>query len=98
MEPTPGGGFTSVLIDDLNLEVDRSGRIISVWGMCPHTRWKAATLVPSPADEGVLFLIPDRVLLPGVSERIKSDMYLRQTLIGSLAGSESKVSRLQPWR
>jgi hypothetical protein len=32
MEPPPTGAFTSVLVDDLNLEIDADGKVLSVWG------------------------------------------------------------------
>jgi len=49
VEPVQSGGFTSILINDLNLEVDAVGRIISVWGLCPHTRWIEANVSPPDA-------------------------------------------------
>lgn len=76
MLPPLRGGFTSVLIDDLNLEVDDSGRVISVWGMCPHTRWIDATLAPPPAKVGALFVIPERPFSRGVSVQVNSTKYL----------------------
>jgi hypothetical protein len=44
--PAPLSGFTSVLLDDLNLEVDETGKVVSVWGLCPHTRWNDSLLTP----------------------------------------------------
>ena len=32
MEPPPNRNFTSVLVDDLNIELDDTGRVVSVWG------------------------------------------------------------------
>lgn len=76
MAPPPRSSFTSALIDDLNLEVDESGKVISVWGMCPYTRWKERVLQPPVADVGALFAIPDRPFLPGVSVQVNSKKYL----------------------
>lgn len=76
MVPPMKGGFTSVLIDDLNMEVDDSGKVISVWGMCPHTRWMDATLVPPAARVGALFVISKRKLSRGVSVQVNSTRYL----------------------
>jgi hypothetical protein len=56
-----------MLLDDLNLEVDETGRIVSVWGLCPHTRWTDADLCPPKAEHGDLFVLPDRPLQRGVS-------------------------------
>jgi hypothetical protein len=76
MEPPLKGGFTSVLIDDLNLEVDNSGKVLSIWGMCPQTRWQAATLTPPVAKAGALFVVSEHPLSRGVSVRINSAKYL----------------------
>lgn len=46
VSPVPEGGICSVLFDDLNLELNSAGKVISVWGLCPHTRWKRAVLTP----------------------------------------------------
>src|SRR5438552_1910243 len=58
-EPRSIGSFTSVLVDDLNLEIDEVGRILAIWGMCPHTRWMTAPLVPPKAEAGEVFFVPD---------------------------------------
>src|SRR6185312_3647868 len=68
--------FTSILINDLNLEVDEAGRVIAVWGLCPHTRWTETRLIAPPTETGVLFAISDRPLLPGVSVRLDTAKYL----------------------
>lgn len=76
MVPPLKGGFTSVLIDDLNMEVDDSGKVISVWGMCPHTRWVDASLVPPAAKVGALFVSSEGQLLRGVSVQVNGTKYL----------------------
>jgi len=75
MNPTPSGGFTSALLDDLNLELDIEGRVISVWGLCPHTRWKEADLMPPDAEFGELFVVPSVPLKAGVSVPINDKKY-----------------------
>jgi hypothetical protein len=74
--PTPSNGFTSVLLDDLNLEVNEVGKVISVWGMCPHTRWTPAILTPPDAPFGDIFFVPDVPLSRGISLRLNRDGYL----------------------
>ena len=69
-EPAPVAGFTSILVNDLNLEVDDAGRVISVWGVCPHMQWKRASLTPPVADVGEAFVISEAPLKRGVSTRI----------------------------
>jgi hypothetical protein len=45
--PLPVGG-RSIGIGDLQLGVDESGRVVSVWGLCPYPSWKAARLTGPP--------------------------------------------------
>ena len=59
MEPAPSRSFTSVLVDDLNLEIDEAGKVISVWGMCPHTRWVETTLARPEAERGDIVFVLD---------------------------------------
>jgi hypothetical protein len=70
VEPTPEGIFTSILVDDLSLEVNAIGKVISVWGMCPFTRWTEAEAVPPEAGFGDLIFESKEPLKPGVSIRI----------------------------
>lgn len=76
MEPTPVKNFTSILVDDLNMEVDETGRVISIWGLCSHTRWTKAPLTPPSARTGALLVVSDRPLLRGVSVRLNHLKYL----------------------
>ena len=69
-EPPPVAGFTSILVNDLNLEVDDAGRVISVWGVCPHMQWERASLSPPVADVGEAFVISEEPLKRGVSTRM----------------------------
>ena len=69
-EPAPVVGFTSVLVNDLNLEVDDAGRVISVWGICPYTQWKRTSLSVPVSDLGEAFVISEVPLQRGVSTRI----------------------------
>lgn len=70
VEPAPVAGFTSILVNDLNLEVDDAGRVVSVWGACPYTQWKRASLTLPVVHFGEVFIIPDTPLRRGVSVRI----------------------------
>jgi hypothetical protein len=79
-------GFTSVLLDDLNLEVDETGKVVSVWGMCPHTRWEEATLTPPKAAYGELFVLPDEPLQRAVSLRLTPDRKYHPTFVDSKNG------------
>jgi len=74
IEPSRGN-FTSVLFNDLNIEIDRAGCAISVWGLCPYTTWIAAKVSPPDASFGDLFFISDQPLVAGVSLRPDSQRW-----------------------
>jgi hypothetical protein len=66
IEPTVGG-FTSVLVNDISLEVDESGRVVSVWGYCPYVSWITSELNPPVADAGDVIVQPKEPLHKGAS-------------------------------
>lgn len=70
-DPSPMRSFTSILIDDLNIGVTSLGKAISVWGLCPHTRWKEKALQVPPAESGDLF-VTNVDLKDGVSFSVTS--------------------------
>lgn len=76
MEPPPNRNFTSVLVDDLNIELDDTGRVVSVCGVCPYTRWKDATLRPPSAKVGAVSVNSDAPLARGVSVQVNQNKYL----------------------
>jgi len=55
--PKQNAGFTSILLDTLSLEVDATGKVISVWGLCPYTSWKEARLTPPNAQFAEVFFV-----------------------------------------
>jgi hypothetical protein len=75
VEPKSGGGFTSLLLNDLNLEMDEEARIVSVWGYCFHGRWKPRYLLPPPFEKGEVRFDASIELVPGVSIRINKDAW-----------------------
>jgi hypothetical protein len=84
--PAPHSGFTSVLLDDLNLEVDEAGKVVSVWGLCPHTRWKEANLAPPEAAYGELFIMADKPLKRAVSLRLTTGKTYHPTFVDRSRG------------
>jgi hypothetical protein len=67
--------FTSILINDLNLELNERGRVVSVWGLCPYTMWKIVALDPPAAEFGDVFYISESTLRPGVSTRLSRERW-----------------------
>jgi hypothetical protein len=74
--PVPDGSHTSVLFDDLNLELNAAGKVISIWGLCPHTRWKESVLIPPQAEFGEVIFVPDSPLARGISVQLNKEKYL----------------------
>ena len=75
MEPPPNRNFTSVLVDDLNIELDDTGRVVSVWGGA-YTRWKDAPLRRPSAKVGAVSVNSDAPLARGVSVQVNQNKYL----------------------
>lgn len=76
MAPSTQGGFASVLINDLNFEINNSGELISIWGMCPYTTWIESELRPPVSKLGSLLLISDKPFLRGASIRLNKQKQL----------------------
>ena len=68
-EPNPGS-FTSLLVNDVHIEVDEDGCALSVWGLCPHPSWIPHALSPPPARESGLKAKGAAALVPGVGIRL----------------------------
>ncbi|WP_428309891.1 hypothetical protein [Hydrocarboniphaga sp.] len=72
VEPQPERGVTSLLVNDVQIEIDEDGRLIYVWGLCPHESWTAVRLDPPTAKPGRLQYVGGEVV-PGVSKRLNAD-------------------------
>jgi hypothetical protein len=69
VEPHPAGGVASLLVNDVQIEIDADGRLLYVWGLCPHVSWKVASFATPAASPGQLLYIEGKVV-PGVSMRL----------------------------
>lgn len=70
VEPFVGGGFTSIVIDTLQLEIDDEGKILYVWGYCPLIDYKDIATFPKHYKSNSLIAILDKPPIPGVSQSI----------------------------
>lgn len=69
-EPRPMMGFTSLLVNDLNIELNEAGQFVYIWGLCPlHSAIPKDISFPEPQKKN-LFYVADKPLISGVSERI----------------------------
>jgi hypothetical protein len=73
--PRPDGGVASILVNDLQLEVDHTGTVLYAWGLFPHpTTWKQTSAYPeNPSKESLIVEIPSGVI-PGVSCRVNPEI------------------------
>jgi hypothetical protein len=59
--------YSSILVNDLNLEVDERGNLLSVWGLCPHPGWQRGRVCPPSAPHGAVRVRSGAPLYRGIS-------------------------------
>lgn len=66
-------GITSVLVNDLQIEIDEDGRALYFWGLfLPLSKCVASTIQFSTIKRKSIFFVDDSSWLPGISKRINS--------------------------
>lgn len=73
VEPAPIRGFSSFLVNDLSLEVDEEGNLLSVWGLCPHPRWQQGIVQPPKATTGAIRIRANSPLSRGISTSLTGE-------------------------
>lgn len=73
VEPSPSDGYTSFQINTVNVEVNRRGKIVSVWGYCPQVKWIKSKLMTPTAGQGDLYCHDSQLLKHGVSIKLSED-------------------------
>jgi hypothetical protein len=73
IEPLDGTAETSIMINELQLEIDCQGRIIYVWGLCPLIKYKEATEFPYGYKKASLVFVLDKPHVLGRSYRLNED-------------------------
>lgn len=68
--PRPSNAVGSVLVNDLELEVDHGGTVLCVTGLCPHPGWQPTDFPPPLARPGVLRVSSTSDWVPGISKRL----------------------------
>jgi hypothetical protein len=80
-DPRPTTTDTSVLVNTLELRIDRSTKqVVFVEGYCPYHAWKAASLSPPPHRTAALH-IADTWLERGVSVALTPRSVVRETCV-----------------
>ncbi len=70
VEPLDGSGDTSIMINDLQLEIDHEGKIIYVWGYCPLVKYQEIEEYPQKYQAQSLVALLDKPPIPGISYRL----------------------------
>lgn len=70
VEPLDESGDTSIMINDLQLEIDHEGRIIYAWGLCPLVKYEETNDFPQNYEEKSLVAILNKPTIPGISYRL----------------------------
>ena len=73
IEHHSGQGFTSILINYINIEVTEEGHLSYVWGVCPLENAIETTKKPENIVQKGLVFKPHKELVPGISIKINED-------------------------
>jgi hypothetical protein len=73
VEPLDGTGDTSIMINDLQLEIDHEGKIMYMWGLCPLIKHEETSEFPIKYKSGSLVAVLDKPPVLGVSYRLNED-------------------------
>jgi len=73
IEPLEGTGDASIMINDLQLEIDYEGKIMYVWGLCPLVKYEKTNEFPSAYQIGRLVAVLDTPPTLGVSYRLNEN-------------------------
>lgn len=73
IEPLDGSGGTSIMINDLQLEIDHEGKILYVWGLCPLIKYQETDEVPHKYKAQSLVAVLNKPPVPGISYRLNED-------------------------
>jgi len=69
--PKPARGVASLLVNDIQIEIDEDGRLVYVWGFCPQESWASAIIQPREAVVGRL-RYEGAAVVAGVSRRLNA--------------------------
>lgn len=70
VEPLDGTGDTSIMINDLQLEIDDEGKIMYVWGLCPLIKYEETDEFPFKYKTASLVALLGKLPVPGISYRL----------------------------
>lgn len=65
-------GCTSIMINDLQLEIDEDGKVLYVWGLCPLIKYKDINAIPVNYHSNALIALLDKSPVPGISYKLNA--------------------------
>ena len=71
VEPRQGRGVASLLVNDIQIEIDENGYLLYVWGFCPYQSWVPTKLSVPISCSGRL-RYTNGAVVPGVSKRLNT--------------------------
>lgn len=76
IEPPSNEGFSSALVNDLQLEVDDDGIVLYAWGLFPHpSTWQPTAFSPPSATRRRMRIVVSDGWTPGVSRRLNANRW-----------------------
>ncbi len=63
-------GITSILINELQLEIDLDGNILYVWGLCPIANYTETSITPKNVQTHGIKAIFNKEIVAGVSIKL----------------------------
>jgi len=73
IEPLVESGDASILINELQLEIDYNGKIMYAWGYCPLINHKETREFPKDYKKHSLLALLDKSVSPGISYVLNED-------------------------
>ncbi len=73
VEPLDGTGDSSIMINDLQLEIDHEGKIMYVWGFCPLIEYQKTDQVPVEYKTCTLVALLDKPPTLDISYRLNEN-------------------------
>jgi hypothetical protein len=104
IEPLSGSGDASIMINDLQLEIDHEGKIIYVWGYCPLIKYEETDEFPKKYKTQSLVALLERPPISGISYRINENerwpIYINKkkgwVCIGNPVANEKQMIEFAP--
>jgi len=73
VDPLDGSGDSSIMINDLQLEIDHEGKIMYVWGLCPLIYYEETDEAPRGYKTHSLVALLDKPPVLGISYRLNEE-------------------------